>query len=342
MGVMYNGSELKISVIGAGSWGTTIARHLAEKGFDITLWVKEENVRESILRTRENLLYLPDIKLPDNIYPTNLLREALTGRDLLIFSIPSQYVREVLKGGSRFIRDDSLIINTAKGIELATLKLMHEVFEEVLSQDIRERYASLSGPSFALEVAKHKPTAVSIASKNIDTGKTGQKIFSNEYFRAYVTEDVVGVEIGGSLKNVIAIAAGIADGIGLGNNSKSALITRGLAEITRLGVKMNASPMTFLGLSGVGDLVLTCTGGLSRNREVGVRIGKGEKLEDILSSMRMVAEGVKTSLATRELAHRYGVDMPIAEQVSLVLYEGKSPENAIFELMTRQLKHEVG
>ncbi len=339
---MRNESEFKISVIGAGSWGTTIAKHLAEKGSDVTLWVKEEIVRESILRTRENHFYLPKIKLPDNIYPSNLLREALTDRDLIIFSIPSQYVREVLKDGSRFIRDDSIIINTAKGIELTTLKLMHDVFEEVLSQDIRERYASLSGPSFAVEVAKHTPTAVSIASKNIDTGKIGQKIFSNEYFRVYVTEDVVGVEIGGSLKNVIAIAAGIAEGIGLGHNSKSALITRGLAEMTRLGVKMNAKPITFLGLSGVGDLVLTCTGELSRNREVGVRIGKGEKLEDILLNMRMVAEGVKTALAAKELAHRFNVDMPIAEQVSLVLYEGKSPENAIFELMTRQLKHEVG
>src|SRR3989304_4371383 len=310
MDIMYNENEFKISVIGAGSWGTTIAKHLAEKGFDITLWVKGENVRESILLTRENNLYLPKIKLPDNIHPTNLLWEALTGRDLIIFSVPSQYVREV--------------------------------FEEVLSQDIRERYASLSGPSFALEVAKHKPTAVSIGSKNLNTGKIGQKVFSNEYFRAYVTEDVVGVEIGGSLKNVIAIAAGIADGIGLGYNSKSALITRGLAEITRLGVKMKANPMTFLGLSGVGDLVLTCTGELSRNREVGVRIGKGDRLEDILSNMRMIAEGVKTSLAAKELAHRHDIDMPIAEQVSLVLYENKSPENAIFELMTRQLKHEVG
>ncbi len=339
---MRNENEFKISVIGAGSWGTTIAKHLAEKGFDITLWVKEETVKESISKAKENHLYLPKIKLPDNVHPTNLLRNALEDRDLLIFSIPSQYLRDVLKDGSRFIRDDSLIINTAKGIELTTLKLMHEVFQEVLSQDIRERYASLSGPSFALEVARRKPTAVSIASKNLNIGKIGQRVFSNEYFRAYVTEDVVGVEMGGSLKNVIAIAAGIADGIGLGHNSKSALITRGLAEMTRLGVKMNANPMTFLGLSGVGDLVLTCTGELSRNREVGVRIGKGEKLEDILSNMKMVAEGVKTSLAAKELARSFNVDMPVAEQVSLVLYEGKSPETAIFELMTRQLKHEAG
>jgi glycerol-3-phosphate dehydrogenase (NAD(P)+) len=342
MDIMHDENEFKISVIGAGSWGTTIAKHLAEKGFEITLWVKEEIVRESILKTKENPLYLPKIKLPDNIYPTNLLGEALTERDIIIFSIPSQYVREVLKNGFRFMRGDSLIINTAKGIELNTLKLMYEVFEDVLSNQVSERYASLSGPSFAQEVAKHKPTAVSIASKNLNTGKIAQKIFSNEYFRAYVTEDVVGVETGGSLKNVIAIAAGIADGIGLGHNSKSALITRGLAEITRIGVKMNANPMTFLGLSGVGDLVLTCTGELSRNREVGVRIGRGEKLDGILSSMKMVAEGVKTSLAARELAHRFNVDMPIAEQVSLVLYEGKSPETAIFELMTRQLKHEIG
>jgi glycerol-3-phosphate dehydrogenase (NAD(P)+) len=339
---MSGENGLKISVVGAGSWGTTIAKHLAEKGFDITLWVKEENVRESILKARENLIYLPGIKLPENTHPTNLLREALTDRDLIIFSIPSQYIREVLKEGARFVANNSLIINTAKGIELSTLKLMHEVFEDVLSEGIHERYASLSGPSFALEVSKHKPTAVSIASKNLATAKIGQNVFSNEYFRAYITEDIVGVEMGGSLKNVIAIASGIADGLGLGHNSKSALITRGLAEITRLGVRMGANPMTFLGLSGVGDLVLTCTGELSRNREVGLKIGKGGKLEDILSNMRMVAEGVKTSLAAKELAHRFGVDVPIAEQVCLVLYEGKSPQDAIFELMTRQLKHEMG
>ncbi|HEY7534505.1 MAG TPA: NAD(P)H-dependent glycerol-3-phosphate dehydrogenase [Thermodesulfobacteriota bacterium] len=339
---MHNENGYKISVIGAGSWGTTIAKHLAEKGFEITLWVKEQNVRESILRVRENHIYLPKIKLPDNIYATNLLWEALTGRDIIIFSVPSQYVRAVLEDGVRFIRDDSLIINTAKGIELTTFKLMHEVFKEVLSAHVSERYASLSGPSFAQEVARHKPTAVAMGSKNLNTAEISQRVFSNEYFRVYLTDDIVGVETGGSLKNVIAIAAGIAEGIGLGHNSKSALITRGLAEITRLGVKMSANPMTFLGLSGVGDLVLTCTGELSRNREVGMRIGKGEKLEDILSNMKMVAEGVKTSLAAKELAHRFNVDMPIAEQVSLVLYEGKSPETAIFELMTRQLKHEIG
>ncbi len=339
---MHDENGIKISVVGAGSWGTTIAKHLAEKGFDIIIWVRKEDVRESILKDRENHLYLPKIKLPENIYPTGLLQEALMGRDLIIFSVPSQYVREVLKEGRRFIGEDSLIINTAKGIELGTLNLMNQVFEDVLSQGIRERYASLSGPSFALEVSKHKPTAVSIASRNLAVAKVGQRVFSNEYFRAYVTEDVVGVEIGGSLKNVIAIAAGIADGLGLGHNSKSALITRGLAEITRLGVRMGASPMTFLGLSGVGDLVLTCTGELSRNREVGLKIGKGQRLEDVLSNMRMVAEGVKTSLAVKELACRFGVDVPIAEQVCLVLYNGKAPEDAIFELMTRQLKHEMG
>lgn len=339
---MSDESGFRISVVGGGSWGTTIAKHLAEKGFNVIIWVKEEDVRESILKNRENHLYLPKIKLPENIYPTGLLQEALVDRDLIIFSVPSQYVREVLKEGKGFIGDDSIIINTAKGIELSTLKLMNQVFEDVLSENIRERYASLSGPSFALEVSKHKPTAVSIASRDLAAARAGQKAFSNEYFRAYVTEDVVGVEIGGSLKNVIAIAAGIADGLGLGHNSKSALITRGLAEITRLGVKMGASPMTFLGLSGVGDLVLTCTGELSRNRDVGLKIGKGEKLEDILSNMRMVAEGVKTSLAAKELAHRFGVDVPIAEQVYLMLYSGKAPEDAIFELMTRQLKHEIG
>jgi len=339
---MIQSSSPKISVIGGGSWGTTIAKHLAEKDYEVTLWVRQKEIKEAIVEKRENPIYLPGIKLPGDIFPTDLLHEALSNKDLLVFSIPSQYVREILKEGERYIAKNSIIINTAKGIELSTTKLMHEVFEEMLPKNIRERFASLSGPSFALEVAKRKPTAVSIASRNLEVAKTAQKVFSNEYFRAYVTEDVTGVEIGGSLKNVIAIAAGIADGIGLGANSRSALITRGLAEMTRLGVKMGANSMTFLGLAGVGDLVLTCTGELSRNREVGFKIGEGEKLGDILSRMKMVAEGVKTSLAAKELAQRFGVDMPITEQVVSVLYEDKPPQKAIFELMTRELKHEVG
>ncbi|MCH8028507.1 MAG: NAD(P)-dependent glycerol-3-phosphate dehydrogenase [Candidatus Dadabacteria bacterium] len=334
-------TDQKISVIGGGSWGTAIAKHLAEKGFKTTLWVKEPEVRDSIRQKRVNTLYLPEIELPGNLSPTDDINEAVEGREVLVFSVPSQFMREVLERCSGSVSPDAVLISTAKGIELVTHKLMHRVFADVFTGDVSQRYASLSGPSFALEVARSKPTAVSIASKNLKTAELGQRIFSNKSFRAYVTEDVVGVEVGGALKNVIAIAAGIVDGLELGHNSRSALITRGLAEITRLGMEMGANRFTFAGLAGMGDLVLTCTGGLSRNRKVGMSIARGVDLEGVLSKMRMVAEGVKTSRAALELSRSLGVEMPITEKVTEVLYEGKSPETAIFELMTRELKHEI-
>ena len=223
-------NDLSISVIGSGSWGTALAKHLAEQGFDITQWVKEDEVRDSILAERENVLYLPGIKLPENIDPTTDLESAMFEKDLLVFSIPSQFVRSVLEEGARFVSGAAVVLNTAKGIELSSNKLLSDVFKEFFGEDFSERYVVLSGPSFAFEVAREKPTAVSIASTNLETAKICQRVFSNELFRCYVTEDVVGLEVGGSLKNVIAIAAGIADGLELGPNSRSALISRGLAE----------------------------------------------------------------------------------------------------------------
>lgn len=334
-------TDSTVSVLGGGSWGTAIAKHLAQKGLSVTLWVREDEVRESIIEERENKFYLPGIRLPDNIHPTSELDKAVYGKEVLIFSIPSQYLRGVLDAAVGHIDQRSIIINTSKGFELITKKRLSEVFSEVLGPSIMSRFAVLSGPSFALEVAQNKPTAVSVASGDPGVARYAQSLFSNQYFRAYATEDVVGVEVCGAMKNVIAIAAGIVDGLGLGHNSKAALITRGLAEISRLGIRMGASPHTFSGLAGVGDLVLTSTGALSRNRQVGIRIGSGESLHDILSSMTMVAEGVKTSLAAVEISRERGVEMPITEQVVSVLYNAKPPEKAIFELMTRELKREM-
>ncbi|MEM4407773.1 MAG: NAD(P)H-dependent glycerol-3-phosphate dehydrogenase [Candidatus Caldarchaeum sp.] len=334
-------TESAISVVGGGSWGTALAKHLAQKGFSVTLWVREDEVRRAIVEERENKVYLPGIRLPDNVHPTCELGKAVAGREVLIFSIPSQYLRGVLEEAAEHIDSHSIIINTSKGFELITKRRLSEVFSEVLTPSVMSRFAVLSGPSFALEVAQNKPTAVSVASQNLRVARYVQNLFSNQYFRVYATEDVVGVEICGAMKNVIAIAAGIVDGLGLGHNSKAALITRGLAEISRLGIRMGANPHTFSGLAGVGDLLLTSTGALSRNRQVGVRIGSGESLDNILSTMTMVAEGVKTSLAAVEISKEMGVEMPITEQVVSVLYSAKPPEKAIYELMTRELKHEM-
>lgn len=342
---MKPGKDIKLSVIGGGSWGTALAKHLAQKGYTVHFWVMEDEVCESIKANGINSLYLPEVTLPDNILPTTNLASALSGKDLLVFSVPTQFIRDVLTEGKKHISRESLLVNTSKGIELSTNKLVAGIFADILadtySKDVLSKLVILSGPSFALEVAQMKPTAVSLASSNANAAAYAQEVFSSPYFRPYVSADVIGVEIGGAMKNVIAIAAGIVEGLGVGSNAKAALITRGLAEITRLGVKMGADQRTFSGLAGMGDLVLTCTGGLSRNRKVGIRIAEGETLESIVSGMRMVAEGIKTSRAALELAKKYDVDMPITEKVVDVLYEGKSPDKAIYELMTRELKTEI-
>jgi len=330
----------KVCILGAGSWGTTLANILADKGFDITLWVREEDIYETILRTRENAVFLPGIKLAHNITPTNSVEEAVKGRAVVVCVVPSHGVREVLKNAAEFISKDTIIVSASKGLEQETLLTVSQVLKETLPKAAHKNLAVLSGPSFAREVSQKLPTAVCAASNKIAVAEKVQRVFNTSYFRVYTNKDMVGVELGGALKNVIAIAAGISDGLKLGMNARAALITRGLAEISRLGIAMGAEPATFAGLSGLGDLVLTCTGELSRNRSVGFMIGQGRKLSEILAEMKMVAEGVKTAKAAYELSRKHDVDMPITEEVYNVLYKDKPARDAVMHLMTRRLKEE--
>ena len=331
----------KIGVIGAGGWGTALANLLAEKGLRVDLWVREEDVFRQIKQNRVNATFLPDVKLVPQLTPVRSFEEALSQKDVILMAVPSHVFREVLKPIGPLLRSGMVVVSATKGIENDTLKTMSQVAESLLPKEFAEGFACLAGPSFAGEVALKYPTAVTIACRDIHHAERLQRVFSTDVFRTYSSDDVIGVELGGALKNVIAIAAGIVDGLGFGLNGRAALITRGLAEITRLGVAMGAKPMTFAGLAGLGDLVLTCTGDLSRNRTVGLKLGKGMKLKDIISRMNMVAEGVKTSLAAHKLAQATGVDMPIIQQVYEILYLEKDPKEAARELMTRDLKVEL-
>lgn len=329
---------MKVGVIGAGSWGTTLANLLGSKGHEVRLWVYEQELLASMRNKRENCLYLPGVRLEESVLLTGDLGEASHGADCLIMAVPSHVYREVLGRMAKNLKGNEILVSATKGIEAGSLMTMCQVAFSVLGE---ARYAALSGPSFAREVSRGLPTAVTIAAHSLDLAQLLQEEFSTDRFRVYAHDDVMGTELGGAVKNVIAIAAGISDGLGLGLNARAALITRGLSEMIRLGVKMGANPLTFGGLSGVGDLILTCTGDLSRNRTVGLRIAKGESLENIRHSMVQVAEGVTTTISLRELARREEVDMPIAEQVYLVLYEGKDPLEAMRDLMNRPLKKEI-
>lgn len=328
---------MQIGVIGAGSWGTTLANLLAKKGFNITLWAYEEELVTSIAASRENPLYLPGIKLSSNILPTVSLKDACQHKDLIIIVTPSQVVRQIMERISNYLNPQQVLISASKGIENKTLLTMSEVICDVLQGKDGHALAVLSGPSFAREVSEEMPTAVTIASENLGLAQQLQQIFSTAYFRVYSNPDVPGVELGGALKNVIAIAAGIADGLSFGSNTRAALITRGVAEISRLALKRGADPLTLAGLSGLGDLVLTCTGELSRNRMVGIKLGQGIVLSQILKEMRMVAEGIKTAAAAYDLSRKLKVAMPITEQVYSILYHNKNPREAVNELMTRDL-----
>ena len=330
----------KICVLGAGSWGTTLANILAEKGFDISLWVREEELYRIIRETRENAFFLPGIKLAQNIMPTNSIEEAVKNRAVVLCVIPSHGVRDIFAQASKFLSKDAIIVNASKGIEQETLLTVSQILMRILPKSFHKNLSVLSGPTFAKEVSRKLPTAICVAANKKAVAEKVQQVFNTNYFRVYTNSDMIGVEISGALKNVIAIAAGISDGLSLGMNARAALITRGLSEISRLGISMGADAATFTGLSGLGDLVLTCTGELSRNRSVGMMIGKGGKLKDILSEMKMVAEGVKTAKAAYELAKKYEVEMPITEQVYYVLYKNKSPKDAVMDLMTRRLKGE--
>jgi glycerol-3-phosphate dehydrogenase (NAD(P)+) len=333
--------EIQIGVIGAGSFGTAMAVHLAKNNYPVTLWAHDPAVAEAIQDHRENKTYLPGITLSENIHATHALGEAVSHKHMILQVNPSHAMRDVMVKALPYLGDQTTIVNCTKGLENETLLTMSQLLAEILPKSNHSQLAFLSGPSFAREVALGAPTAVTIASKNMDTAKFCQKVFSNARFRVYTTDDIVGSELASALKNVIAIAAGISDGLGFGHNTRAALITRGVAEILRLGKKMGANEMTFLGLSGMGDLVLTCTGDLSRNRSVGIQLGQGKKLDEILSSMKMIAEGVKTAKAGWALAKKHGVEMPIIEQVYLVIFEGKDPRTAVYDLMTRETKAEV-
>jgi len=325
-----------IAVIGAGSWGTTLAHLLSSKGFEIALWVYEKELSEEIRQTRINNVYLPDIELHDNIHVTGSLEEALKKARYIVNAVPAQYTRSIFKEVLPYIIDEAIIISVAKGIERGTLLTVSSILKELSAHPV----AVLSGPSFAKEVIKKLPTAVTLATENIHTGVLLQEIFNVNHFRVYTHDDLLGVELGGSLKNVMAIASGIADSLGLGNNARASLITRGLIEMTRLGIAMGAKERTFSGLSGIGDLVLTCSSPLSRNYTVGVKLGQGMKLKDILTQMRSVAEGVPTAESAYELSKKYHIEMPIIEQVYKVLYEDKDAVLAVKDLLERSLKSE--
>ncbi|TGL54471.1 NAD(P)-dependent glycerol-3-phosphate dehydrogenase [Leptospira kemamanensis] len=331
---------MKIGIIGAGSFGTALGSILADKGYDVTLWTRSEEQARSINQNHMNSKHMPDLVLPDLLKANTDLIQVVKDKDMIVSAPPSHALSGILKEIKDHIPLKVPIVSASKGIENESLRLVSEIFESELPGQYHSQLSYLSGPSFAKEMVKRVPTIVSIASKNEATAKRVQEIFSFTYFRTYWTPDVVGVEVGGALKNVIAIAAGVADGLGFGQNTRAALITRGLNEITRMGIKMGADPMTFLGPSGMGDLVLTCCGEASRNRTVGYRLGKGEKLKEILASMNEVAEGVKTTLSTKNLADKLGVEMAITQEVYRMLYEDKDPKEVVKALMSRDLKRE--
>jgi len=329
-----------VGVIGAGSWGTTLADMLAKKGHEVTLWAYEKELVREMQERRENSIYLQGITLADNLCFTDSLQDAVSAKELLLFVVPSQVLRGVLAATIPYISAGARIVSASKGIEIDSLKLVSQVYEELLPPDGYRRFAVLSGPSFAREVALEMPTAVVAAAADPMVAKDVQDAFTCRYFRVYTNSDVIGVELGGAVKNVIAIAAGISDGLGFGANTRAALITRGLAEISRLGIALGAHGETFAGLAGMGDLVLTCTGDLSRNRTVGIQLGQGRTLAAILAEMHMVAEGVKTTASTCLLARKLGVEMPIAFEVNEILYNDRPARDAVIELMSRNVRAE--
>ncbi|NOY94651.1 MAG: NAD(P)-dependent glycerol-3-phosphate dehydrogenase [Deltaproteobacteria bacterium] len=332
----------KVAVLGAGSWGTALAKLLSDKGHETHLWARREAQARAIEQDRENAAYLPGFALASCLHATSNLAEALEDAELLVSVVPTHGLRSVLEQAMPLLREDAAIASASKGIENESLDLVSQIFDQHLPPDRRHFFTCIGGPSFAKEVAAGIPTAVSVGGHDERVTAAVQEAFTTDRFRVYSTDDVIGVEVGGAMKNVIAIAAGIADGLGFGHNTRAALITRGLAEISRLAVNLGAHPLTLAGLSGMGDLVLTATGDLSRNRTVGLRLGRGQSLEEILGDMTQVAEGVKTTRSARDLAAKIGVDMPITETVYAVLYEGLAPRAAVADLMTRPPRAERG
>lgn len=330
---------MRTAVIGGGAWGTALAALLAQKGESVVLWAREPELVSEMRRNRENAWYLSGAKLPEALEFTADPAQALGGADIVLFAVPSQHFRGMLNSLNRHIPKRCALVCASKGVEVKRLATMSEVVADEL-KETKPTFAMLSGPSFAKEVALGLPTAVTLGCADKKVATMVQGVFSSEYFRVYTTSDVRGVELGGAVKNVVAIAAGVADGLGFGLNARAALITRGLAEMSRLGRAMGAKEKTFMGLSGLGDLVLTCTGDASRNRQVGLNLAKGRPLTEILAEMKSVAEGVKTTEAVAALGVKYKVELPITAMVKAILYEDKDPRIAVRELMTRELKEE--
>ena len=332
---------MKIAVIGAGSFGTALALALAENADELAMWSHSNDIGESISQNRLKSGYMPEVYLPEHITASTNLEAVMDGAKYIISVVPTQATRSVWEDAKKYLTPQMRIIVASKGIEQKTHKLVSDIFIDTLGEDYQSKLFFLSGPSFAKELALKKPTAITIAGFDRDGISEIQNNLSNEYFRIYGTTDVTGVELGGALKNVIAIATGISDGLDMGSNSRAALITRGLAEIARLGKAMGSDPLTFMGLAGLGDLVLTCTGELSRNRTVGLKLAKGMKLNEILKSMRMVAEGVPTTESAYELSKKMDIDMPITEAVYHILYKNKTPAEGTKMLLMRELKFET-
>jgi glycerol-3-phosphate dehydrogenase (NAD(P)+) len=324
-----------IAVIGAGSWGTALASVCADQEHDVTIWLRDPRIAEEINQRHTNHKYLPEISLSPAIRATTDLEEAVKGKNVILLVVPSHAMRETVKQLRPFLSPETLLIHATKGLELESLKRMSEIIEEEVEASISERLVVLTGPSHAEEVVRRNPTTVVVASRDQQSARMAQDVLMTNYFRVYTNPDVVGAEIAGSLKNIIALGAGMCDGLGYGDNAKAALLTRGLAEIGRLGEKMGANPLTFSGLAGVGDLVVTCTSKHSRNWRAGYLLGQGHKLEDVLSQMGMVVEGVRTTRAAMALAQREQVEMPITKVLFSVLFEGKSPQDGVDELMGR-------
>ena len=337
---VFGGIFMKIGLIGSGSFGTALGSLLADKGYEVLMWTRSPDQAASINNDHKNNKHLSSLILPAMMTATTNLEDVVRDKELLLFAPPSHVISELLGKVKDIIPENIPIVSASKGIENDSLRLVSDIFEEILPEKYHQNLSFLSGPSFAKEIIQKVPTAVTIASKNQFTAKRVQEVFSFAYFRTYWTSDVVGTEIGGAMKNVIAIASGVCDGMGFGQNARAALITRGLNEITRMGIKMGADPMTFLGLAGLGDLVLTCCGDLSRNRTVGIKLGQGKKLKNILEEMNEVAEGVKTTKSAYQLSKRLSVEMPITEEVYKMLYEDKEPGDVVRSLMGRDLKRE--
>lgn len=330
----------KVAMIGAGSWATALAQVLAQNNNSVVLWARRTELAQ-LINQGENLRYLPGIKLNSAISAHTDLEQVLHKADVIVFSVPSHCFREILRQAIPFISKEAKIINVAKGLEESSLLRLSEVFVSEVGELALERYTVLSGPSHAEEVGRNIPTAIVAASQNIKTAEYVQDLFMSQDFRVYTNSDVIGVELGGALKNIIALGTGIADGLEFGDNTKAAMMTRGLAEITRLGFSMGANLLTFAGLAGVGDLIVTCTSMHSRNRRCGMEIGRGRNLEDAMQSVQMVVEGVRTTRVAWELAQRQGVEMPITDQTYKVLFEKLSPREAVLNLMGRGKKIEL-